>query len=220
MKLVVPRMSNGVPATTAIKSPRRTSFSSSSRFSATAVSASMLRTRGMLRGSTPQYKLIRRRASRFGEKPTMSAWGRYLEPRRAGAGNDLFLHHRHVFYTHLHAQIPARDHHRVGYSQNGIEVFDRLRLFQFGDDRRILARAGHGGLGGQHVFGLANEADGDVVRPVAERKGEVFAVLRRQGRHVELYAGQIDALVLAQLSAVDDLGGNSVAAHGQHAQLN
>src|SRR5207245_5325333 len=83
MKLVVPRMSNGVPATTAIKSPRRTSFSSSSRFSATAVSASMLRTRGMLRGITPQYKLIRRRASRFGEKPTMSAWGRYLETRRA-----------------------------------------------------------------------------------------------------------------------------------------
>ncbi len=136
--------------------------------------------------------------------------GDYRQSRFAGLGDDQLLDDRHFFRAHFHAQIAARDHYAVGRSQNRVQILNRLRLFELGNDRNILSRAFNRGLRQQHIFRAANEADGHKIRAMAQGEGQVHTISRGHRRNAQFYTGQVDALVFAQLSAVDDFAHDRV----------
>ena len=70
------------------------------------------------------------------------------------------------------------------------------------------------------VFRGAHEGDGDGVHAIVDCELQVLFVLGGQRRHAHRDAGQIDALVLAQHAAVDDLALRVLPVNGQHVQLN
>ena len=49
--------------------------------------------------------------------------------------DDLLLHARHLLERHLETEISARDHHALREPQDGVEVLDRRRTLDLGDDR-------------------------------------------------------------------------------------
>ena len=57
----------------------------------------------------------------------------------AGPRQDLLLHDRHGLGRQLHAEVAAGDHHAVADLEDLVEVVDRLRLLQLGDDVDLVA---------------------------------------------------------------------------------
>ena len=51
--------------------------------------------------------------------------------------NDVLLDHRDLLRRHLHPQIAARHHHAIRHLEDFIQMFERLRLFELGDDRHV-----------------------------------------------------------------------------------
>ena len=129
------------------------------------------------------------------------------------------MHHRHAFEIHLYAEIAARHHDAVGHAQNRIQILDGFRLFQFGDDRRVLPSAADGRLRLQDVFSAAHKAHRDVIRAMRQGKGQVRTVLRRDRRYAETHARQVDAFVLTQFAAIHHFADHFAPAHAFNAQL-
>ena len=91
--------------------------------------------------------------------------------------------------------------------------------FQLGDDPGVEAERGHAVAHQAHVFGRAYKGDGDGVNAVLERELEIFCIFFRERRRAHQDAGKIDALVLAEHAAVDDIAGHVLAVHFVDAQL-
>ena len=70
-----------------------------------------------------------------------------------------------------------------------------------------------------HVGGGADERKSDRVHAVVEAELEILTIFFGHGGNRQRCAGQIDALVFAQSSAVQDVADNVFAAHGAHAQF-
>ncbi len=98
-------------------------------------------------------------------------------------------------------------------------MLDGLRLFQLGDDPCMAAERRNAIAHEGHVLGRAHEGDGDGVDAVIERELEVFGVFLRQRRRAHQHSGKIDAFVLAQHAAVDDIAGHVFAVDFVDAQL-
>ena len=70
-----------------------------------------------------------------------------------------------------------------------------------------------------HVGGGAHERERNRVHAVLESELEILAVFFGHGGNGQSGAGQIDALMLAQSSAVQNVADHILAAHGAHAQF-
>ncbi len=70
-----------------------------------------------------------------------------------------------------------------------------------------------------HVGSGAHEGKRNRVHAVFEAEFQIFAIFFGQGGNRQRGAGQIDALVLAQSSAVQDVTDYILATHGAHAQF-
>ncbi len=112
--------------------------------------------------------------------------------------------------------VAASDHYAVGNGQNLIQIVDGLRLFQLGDDRRVAARSGDDLFNRPDIGGRANKGDGNHVHAYCEPEGEVFLVLGGERWHAEHRAGQIDALMLAEQSAIHHLAQHIIPLDLQH----
>ena len=103
--------------------------------------------------------------------------------------------------------------------EDAVEVLDGLGLFELGDDPCVGVEGGEAVLDVADVVGGADEGDGDGVDALTDSEDEVFFVLFSQRRDLDGDAGQVDALVLAEHAAVDDLADDVDAFDGFDAQL-
>jgi hypothetical protein len=136
-------------------------------------------------------------------------------------GDDTLLCGGHFLRRELDAQVAAGHHDAIGHLDNGVQVVERGRLFQLGNNGQL------GGPGvnfhqctlhGSHVFGPAHEAYGHHVHLLCHAEGKVFAVLLGEAGDVDHDAGQIDALVFAQQSTVHHASVNIGAVDAFHRQ--
>ena len=139
--------------------------------------------------------------------------------RASRALDDLLLHDRHAFGTHLHAEIAARDHHAVGHFENRVQIFDGLRLFEFGDDRRVASGAPYRAFGRSDIGCAPHETHRDVIHVMLQRKSEIVVIFFRERRHLQFHARQIDAFMLAENSRHRRLRRKRIAPCGQHPQF-
>ena len=131
----------------------------------------------------------------------------------------MLLNDRNLFRRHLDAQVAASDHHTIGSFQDFFQVIDGLRLLQFGDQGSVAALADHDLLDHVHVGGGAHEGERNRVHTVFEAELEILAIFFGHGGDRQRGAGQIDALMLAQSSTVQDVADHILAADGAHAQF-
>ncbi len=129
--------------------------------------------------------------------------------------HDAFLCQRDFLGRQFHAEIAARDHHRIGELHDGVEVFQRLRFFKLHHDP---GAALDQFLRLRHIFRPLHEGQADVVGAVVQREREIVAVLRCQCRDRQHDVGHVDALVVGQRSADDHLGLQRIVALACHAQ--
>ncbi len=122
-----------------------------------------------------------------------------------GAADDVLLDGGDLFGRDFDAEISAGDHDGVGYFEDGVEVLDGLGLFELGDDPGVGVEGGEAAFDVADVVGGADEGDGDGVDALADGEDEVFLVLLGERGDLDGDAGEIDALVLAEHAAVDDL---------------
>jgi len=115
------------------------------------------------------------------------------------AGHSLLLA-RHLLKRHLHAEIAARHHDRVGDVDDLVEPLQRLRFFDLRHDARAalneLARLGH-------VVRPLDEGKRDPVHFRRERRVQVAAILFRQRAGAQDRVGQADALAIGKLPPRD-----------------
>ncbi len=105
----------------------------------------------------------------------------------------------------LHAEIAAGDHHAIGCLENFFELIECLGLFQFGDHGNIAVVSRDDLLGSSDIGGGTHERESYYVNAVFKAKFKVLAVFGGKRRNGEGGAGQVNALVLAEKAAVDDL---------------
>ena len=94
-----------------------------------------------------------------------------------------------------------------------------LGLFQFCDHGNVAIVRGDDLLDGAHVGGAAHKRERDCVHAVREPEFEILAVFRSQGRDGKADARQIDSLMLAQSSAIQDVADNIFAARAANPQF-
>ena len=128
--------------------------------------------------------------------------------------HDPLLDHRHLLRRQLDPQVAPGDHQAVERLDDGVEVGDRLRLLDLGDDRHVAADRLHDQPDGVHVGRLPHERQGDKVDPEAEGEGQVVDVLGGHGRGAEPGAGQVHALVVRQRATLDHPAGDVPAVGG------
>ena len=111
---------------------------------------------------------------------------------------------------HLHAEVAAGHHEAVERRDHLVEVLDRLGLLDLGDDGQDDVLLAHDPPHVLDVRGAPHEAQRDEVDRQVQREAQVLDVLLRQRRHRDGDAGQVDALVVADLAAdqhlADDVG--------------
>ena len=127
---------------------------------------------------------------------------------------------RHALERHLEAEIAARHHHRVGGAEDRVDVVDRGRALDLGDERRApVARLGDDRARHAQVLGGLHEAERHEVDALRQAEAQVGDVLRRQRRGRQRHARQVDALLLAERPAADDRRRRGLAVGRLDAQL-
>ena len=106
---------------------------------------------------------------------------------------------------HLDAQVAASHHDGVRDCEDGVQVLDGLGFFQLGDDPGFAAQGRDAVAHQSDILRGAHKGDGDGVHAVFEGEFKVLGVFFRERRNAHRNAGQVDALVLAQQAAVDDV---------------
>ncbi len=114
--------------------------------------------------------------------------------------DQALLHGRHLLGRHLHAEVAARHHHRVGRGDDGIERDDRRRLLHLGDDARTITdQRAHL----DDVLGPLHERQRNPVDAELQAELEIRAVLVGQRRQRQHEVRHVDALAIRQCAAVD-----------------
>ncbi len=132
----------------------------------------------------------------------------------------MLLNDGNFFRRDFHAKVAAGDHDSVGRFKNFLQMIDGLRLLEFGDDGNVAAMLGDDLLYGANVGSGTDERQGDRVNAMGEAEFEILAVFVGERRDGESDAGKIDAFVLAQHAAVENVAEHVFAAHTAHAQFN
>jgi hypothetical protein len=130
--------------------------------------------------------------------------------------DGLLLDRGHALERHLHAEVAARDHERVGHLEDLAQAGHGLGLLELDDDRQLGAACGHELARLDHVLGPAHERQRDQVDPQRQPELEVGLVLVRERRRRDVGARQVDALVVAHGSALDHARGHAHAVGLEH----
>ena len=122
-----------------------------------------------------------------------------------GATDDLLLNGGDFFRRHFNTEIAARNHDAVGNFKNRVEMVDGLRLFELGDDPALGAERCDAIFYEADVFAGPDERHCDRVNTGFQREGQIFFVFFCQRGNAHGNPWQVDALVLAERAAVDDV---------------
>jgi hypothetical protein len=115
--------------------------------------------------------------------------------------------------------VTARHHHAVRHLEDGLQVFDRLRLFELRDDPGLGAQIRHTALYQPHVVGGSNKGNRDQVGAIPDGELQVDLVFGGQRRNTNGDARKIDPFKFAQNPAVQHLAFNIGAANAGYAQF-
>ncbi len=121
--------------------------------------------------------------------------------RLVAAADDALLDQRHLLRTHFHPQVAPGHHDAVGHLENGVEVGDRLGLFDLGDDPQVRLFLEQQILQGRNVGGPPDEGKGKVVDLLIQAEAQVRKVLVGHGRGRNPDPGQIDPLAVLEQAA-------------------
>ena len=125
-------------------------------------------------------------------------------PERARLARDLLLHARHLLERDLEPKVATRHHHRIGAREHRIEMLQGLGPLQLRDNGRA-RRMPLGDVSRRLDVGRAlDERQRHHVDAERQAEGQVLGVLQREPRGRQGDAGGVDALVLAELAAMDD----------------
>jgi len=112
--------------------------------------------------------------------------------------DDLFLKHADPLDIHLDTQIAASDHDRVGGCQDVIEVVERLRFLDFGDDGRLSAGGIDEPTQQLHIRPLPDEAERQKISPGGQGGNGIGSVFGGHRRQAGGGSGEVDSLTFAQ----------------------
>ena len=113
---------------------------------------------------------------------------------------------------HLDAEVAAGDHEAVGGGEDLVDVLERARALDLGDDERLVAEVARRGAHRLDVRRALDERLAHRVDARLEREGQALAVARREGADAQLDVGQVEPLARAQLAADPDLADHLGAA--------
>ena len=119
----------------------------------------------------------------------------FLDDAPLGVGNR--------FGRKLHAQVAARHHNAVRRLDDLVDVVEPLAVLDLRDDLDLAAVGIEDVLHGLDILGAAHERVCDEIHVVLHGPLDEAAVLLRNRRQVDRYAGDIDALARAH-GAADD----------------
>ena len=136
----------------------------------------------------------------------------------AGKAENLFLDDRHPLGRKLDAEIAAGHHDGVGRRDDALEVVDRRRRFDLGDDRSRPAPCFADVAHETDVFGLSHERQGHVVDAERETEREVRLVLFGQGRDAHASRRKVHARLIAHRSGLHDFAEHAPGLDATHAQ--
>ena len=116
-----------------------------------------------------------------------------------------FLNGRDFFKRNFNAHIAAGNHNAVGNANNLVDIFNTLWIFNFCDDFNIfpsdsLEIVTHN----RNIRCRAAEWCGDEIKIHLLAVRKVIHILLWKIRHIKIYAGYIDALVICNEAAVNN----------------
>ncbi len=127
---------------------------------------------------------------------------------------------RNLLERHLESEVSPGDHHRVGGRQNLVEVLESLRPLQLRDQRNVRRPRRRSQPARLHEIGRGlHEAERHHVHAETHAEAQVFSVLRCNGGGRQRHAGDIDSLVLTELTPLQYTRFNLTAARRLDTQL-
>lgn len=118
-------------------------------------------------------------------------------------GDHHLLCYEHLRGRDLNAEITARDHDPIGDLEDGVEVVHALLILDFGNDLDVMALRAKDVANVQDVLLTPDEGGENHIDAVLDAKLQVSLVLLRQRGKVDVRAGQVHALLAADLAIVD-----------------
>lgn len=117
--------------------------------------------------------------------------------------DHLLLRVRHLLGRNLDAQVAAGHHHAAGVGEDVVEVLDAQRALDLGVDGDVIAAVLVADLADLlDALAVADERGGDGVDAKLAAKDDVLAVALGDGGQGDVDAGDVHALVLAQVAGV------------------
>src|SRR5690348_14175442 len=117
-------------------------------------------------------------------------------------------------------QIAARDHYRIGFAHDVLEIRDGLLVLDFGDDERLFLGIAEQFSELEQIAGFAYERQRDEIHLQFEPELSVRNILRGEGGQAHFDAGQIDVTPAAELAFGEDFALDLVAGLGEHFHFN
>lgn len=109
-------------------------------------------------------------------------------------------------HGHFHAEVAARNHDAIHDGDDVVDVIDCGLRLDFGYDFDVLAAVlEQEVLEHAHIVRARHERRGDVVHILFDAEEDVLFVLLAEIGHIEVHAHHIDALVVGQRAADEDL---------------
>merc|ERR1711892_926084 len=132
----------------------------------------------------------------------------------------IFLSKEDLLSWDLDAHIATGDHDTIRGNDNLVNLAHTLVILNLGNDLDVGTIITKRIANSHHISGLANERGKDHVDALLDTELQIALVVLGDGREIDLDAGQVDALLRAQLAAVLDLADDLLRVGLKHLQRN
>ncbi len=133
--------------------------------------------------------------------------------------DDVALNDGEILHGQLGAEVAAGDHDASGGFDDGVEVVERLLVFDLGDDAGIAAFLLEQKLDVLDVARFTGKGEGHEIDAKLDAEIEVLVVLGGERRQTDGHAGEIDVAAGAHLALGEDFTDDAAVADAEHAQL-
>ena len=128
---------------------------------------------------------------------------------------------RNLLCRNLHAQVTAGYHNSVRHFNDGIQVFQTFRIFNFCNNRNVFCVVFFQNLTNfQHTLCISNKGRCNKINPLFNTEKNVCFVFFCNSRKLYVDIGHIHALFLAQFTAVYHAADNASLCHFFYFQFN
>ena len=136
-----------------------------------------------------------------------------------GALDDVLLDAGQLGEVDLNAQVAAGDHDGVGSGQDAVDVIDALAVLDLGDDADLGVVLVQQVADVVDVLCGAHEGSCDEIEALLCAEDDIVAVALAHIRHGQMHAGDVDALLVLDLAAIQHLADDVGVVDGLDLQL-